>query len=112
MMKDFLKFVISTLFVIAIVFIIDFSFGSFLEKKAVFVDQPKYERIKQASEEVIVLGASRADNQYVTSIIESELGTTAYNYGVGAQNVFTNYAILNLLINKSKQKPRIVIWDF
>lgn len=112
MMKDFYKFVISALSVIAIVFIIDFSFGAFLEKKAVFVDQPKYKRISTADEELVILGASRAQNQYVTDIISDGLDISAFNYGYGAQNVYSSYAVLDMLIRRAPVKPKFVIWDF
>lgn len=111
-MKDFKKFIISVLSVIAIVFIVDWGLGFILDRNAVFIDQAKYKRITNAKEDLVVLGASRAQNQYVTTIIEDSLNLSAYNYGVGAQNVYSNYAVLDMLINKSPSKPKMVIWDF
>lgn len=111
-MKDLYKLFIAIISVIVIVFVIDRILGTYLDNNAVFIDQPKYKRITSASEEIVVLGASRAENQYVSQIIEDSLGTTVYNYGVGAQNVYTNYAVMNLLLNTSKIPPRVVIWDF
>lgn len=110
-MKDFYRFLLSAVAVIGIFFIADYSFGIILDKTAVFVDAPKYKRIEKGKEELVVLGASRACNQYVTRILEDSLGVSAYNYGVGAQNVYTNYAVLSLLIEKGAKKPKYVIWD-
>lgn len=112
MMKDFKKFLISAVAVVGLVFILNESLGIFLDNKAVFVDQQKYNRIERATEDLAILGASRANNQYITNLIKDSLGVSTYNYGVGAQNVYTNYAILDLLVHKSKQKPKYVIWDF
>ena len=111
-MREFCKFLLSGLLVLGIVFIIDYLFGIVLENHAVFVDQPKYSRIKNSSDSLVILGASRADNQYVTAIFEEKLGMPSYNYGVGAQNVYTNYAILNLLLTKAHTSPKYVVWDF
>lgn len=111
-MKDFKRFILAVLAVLLVVFVIDQSIGLFLDKTAVFIDQPKYRRIERADEDVVILGASRAQNHYVSSIIGRECSKSVYNYGLGGVNIYTNYAILNLLVNKSVKKPRIVIWDF
>lgn len=111
-MKDFNRFLITVCAVFVLIFVVDRFGGVLGDKYAVFIDQPKYKRINMADEEIVILGASRAEDQYVPQILEDSLGGTVYNYGVGAQNVYTNYCILNLLIKDSKRKPQIVIWDF
>ena len=111
-MRDFVLFCRNAVLVILLVFISDYVLGSIMDNKLVFIDQPKYSRIEKSENEVVILGASRADNQYVSSIIEDSLGLKTYNYGVGAQNIYTNYAILDLILEKSKKKPSLIIWDF
>ena len=111
-MKDIYKFLFSSIIVLSIVFLVDCVLGTILNNNAVFIDQPKYKRIPSANDSIIVLGASRAENQYVSTIIQESFNLPTYNYGLGAQNVYTNYAILSLILRKSLAKPQIVIWDF
>ena len=111
-MKEFIRFVKSSLIVLTIVVVANILLGFIGDKTAVVIDTVKYKRISRGTEELVILGASRAENQYVSNLIADSLGLSVFDYGVGAQNIYTNYCVLKLLCEKSTSKPKYVIWDF
>lgn len=61
--------------------------------------------------DMVMLGSSEMHDQYVTNIITDSLGMTAYNYGASGQNIFFQYAILNIIINHSGHLPKYVLTE-
>ena len=100
-MKKFLKY---SLIVAFSVFVLDYAMGYFLDKKFSLSTGGKATVAYGNHYGIALMGASEMCNQYVTSIICDSLGLTAYNYGSGGQNIYYQYALLNLMINHAQKQ--------
>ena len=109
-MKNF-KFLIYIVSVALIVIVFDFIFNFTVEKVMDGKYNTKIYETSGANSKIAVIGASRALHHYIPSIFEDSLNISTYNYGIDGRNIFVHYAILESLINNSKEKPEIVILD-
>ena len=110
--KEIKKFLINiALFVIILVFI-DFVLGSITQK--IFFSQKtgKYARatyaIKEADENIIVLGSSHAHRHYVPEVFKQEIGKTAFNAGAEGQQLLYHFGLLKMILKK-ESKPDLII---
>ena len=62
-------------------------------------------------EDIVIFGASRAAHHYNTTIIEDSLGKSVYNYGIDGKNIFVYYGLLDLVLENTTQKPKLVLLD-
>ncbi len=60
-------------------------------------------------EDIIILGDSRAEHHYNSSMIAERFGKSVYNYGSDGQSVFYNYAVLRKLLDT--YVPEKVIYE-
>lgn len=63
----------------------------------------------RASEDIIILGSSRATHHYIPSIIEDSLGVSCYNCGEEGNGSILAYGRLRMLTNR--YKPKLVIYE-
>lgn len=66
---------------------------------------------EDATEEVAIIGSSRASHHYDPRILTDCLGLTAHNYGLEGQNIYADATITAMLMRHAKRKPRMVIID-
>lgn len=59
--------------------------------------------------EIVILGASRARDHYVTPLIEEKMGRTAYNFGTFGSSVLVQYS--QLLEILKIYKPKLIIYE-
>ena len=63
----------------------------------------------EANEDIIILGTSRSNFHYVSSIIEDSTCMTVYNGGIdGSDNIYSHYFVLNQIVRH--HIPKIVCW--
>jgi hypothetical protein len=107
-----MKKILSRLVLLIIVFvIIDFVIGLGLRKILEISPDGRYYKtnysLKTTTDEVMVFGSSRAEANYVPSVIEEQLGLSCWNAGRGGQS-FPFWYLLNAAILE-RHTPKIVI---
>jgi len=107
------KFVLKVLLFFACVVVMDLAFGqifSFLRSHAKGGSTANCEYIaNRATDDIIILGSSRATHHYVPQIIEDSLGVSCYNCGEEGNGVVLAYGRLKMLTNR--YKPKLVIYE-
>lgn len=68
-----------------------------------------FRRIIEQRPKILIMGASKAMNHYVTKIIEQETGLSTYNLGVGGSKVIVQYTQMLEIMNL--YKPKIIIYE-
>lgn len=105
-------FLIKAVLFIAILVFTDFVLGSVAQK--IFFSQltGKYARatyaIKEAEEDIMILGSSHAHRHYVPEVFQQEIGRPAFNAGAEGQQLLYHYALLKMILKK-KSKPDIIL---
>lgn len=62
------------------------------------------------SEDVVLMGTSRCQGHYVSSIIRDSIGMSVYNGGIDAsENIYSHYILLSHLLEKCK--PKVICLD-
>lgn len=107
------KFLLKVLLFFACVVVMDLAFGlffSYLRAHAKGGSTANCEYIaNQATDDVIILGSSRATHHYVPQIIEDSLGVSCYNCGEEGNGVVLAYGRLKMLTNR--YKPKLVLYE-
>lgn len=109
-MKKFLSRVL--LFFTCLV-VVDLAFGqffSFFRAHAKGGSTANCEYIaNHATDDIIILGSSRATHHYVPQIIEDSLGVSCYNCGEEGNGIVLAYGRLKMLTNR--YKPKLVLYE-
>ena len=107
------KFLLKVLIFFACVVVMDLAFGqffSFLRTHAKGGSTANCEYIaNRATDDIVILGSSRATHHYVPQIIEDSLGVTCYNCGEEGNGVVLAYGRLKMLTNR--YKPKMIIYE-
>lgn len=69
----------------------------------------RYYVCKEANEEVLVFGSSRAKHHYVPDIIKDSLGIACYNTGEDGNGIIFCYGILKMVTQR--YAPKLIIYD-
>lgn len=112
-MKKYIKITLYVIGILAVAFVIDRLIGMPIENFLLPKQNDKYMYAYRGGkgEEIVILGASRASHHYIPKIIEDSLGVKCFNYGCDGQNIYNQYAVLNLILNHTEKKPRLVILE-
>ena len=105
------KLIISILFILAGVFVMDRLGGMvmwWVNQHTHDTTGPKMKyMVNDIHEDVLLLGASKCQRHYVSSIISDTLGMSVYNGGIDAtNNIFAHYISLNYVL--TKHIPKVV----
>ncbi len=107
------KFLLKVLLFFACVVVMDLAFGqffSYLRAHAKGGSTANCEYIaNKATDDIIILGSSRATHHYVPQIIEDSLGVSCYNCGEEGNGVVLAYGRLRLLTDR--YQPKLVIYE-
>lgn len=107
------KFLLKVLLFFAFVVVMDSAFGllfSYLRAHAKGGSTANCEYIaNRATDDIIILGSSRATHHYVPQIIEDSLGVTCYNCGEEGNGVVLAYGRLRMLTDR--YKPKLVLYE-
>lgn len=114
MKKEFRKFIISSLIVLAIVIATDFVLGKtmriLLPNTSNKEDIGKtYFSINEVSTPIVIVGSSRASHHYVSNIIEEKFNLETYN--VARDGCFFSYncCVVNSILDR--YCPKFIIWE-
>ena len=106
-------FLLKVLLFFACVVVMDLAFGQFftyLRAHAKGGSTANCEYIaNNSTDDVIILGSSRATHHYVPQIIEDSLGLSCYNCGEEGNGVVLAYGRLKMLTNR--YKPKLVLYE-
>ena len=78
----------------AIVAVVDFSLGRtfhFLQARAGGITGAEYYVCEKVTEDIIIMGSSRASHHYVPEIISEELGMSCFNAGRDGNGIILQY---------------------
>lgn len=107
------RFLLKVLLFFACVVVMDIAFGlifSYLRAHAKGGSTANCEYIaNKATDDIIILGSSRATHHYVPQIIEDSLGLSCYNCGEEGNGVVLAYGRLKMLTNR--YKPKLVLYE-
>lgn len=95
--------------IVAGLFAVDRIGGIILDKGYLKSDNNENRAFSKASEDIIIIGSSRASHHYDPSAISDVTGLSCYNYGKDGQRIFYHYGILNLILGH--HQPKMVIYD-
>lgn len=107
------KFLLRVILFFALVVVMDFAFDktfSFLRSHAMGGSTANCEYIaNRCTDDIIILGSSRATHHYVPQIIEDSLGVSCYNCGEEGNGIVLAYGRLNMLVERYRSK--LVVYD-
>lgn len=113
-MKEVWKVLIGLVSFIVLLVVADWAVGTWSEKMYYSSKYGMYRRqiyvMKEANEDILVMGSSRAAHHYVPQIIEDSLGMTCYNAGSDGECIYYHYCLLSAMIERGA-KPKIVIYE-
>ncbi len=113
MNKKYTCFFKNIIFLLILLVVIDITLGKVLEDFYFKMKTGQSARITyaitKADEQIIIFGSSRANHNYVPSILEDSLHLTAYNAGIDGQSILYHYCILKNI--KLRTTPKIIILD-
>lgn len=109
-MRAFLKyFIFIILLVVAILFLLDYSFTKVYENAKPRTKFQYFRSLKNKKIDYIFLGSSRVDNTIVPAIIEEQTGKKAVNLGFQATKLGDVYTMLQLIQEYNIQTEKIFI---
>lgn len=106
------KFLINIAIFFAIIAIVDFSLGKvfhFLQARAGGRTGAEYYVCEKATEDVIIMGSSRASHHYVPEIISEKLGMSCFNAGQDGNGIVLQYGRWKLI--SERYSPKLIIYD-
>lgn len=110
--SDMKKFLINITFFFAIVAVVDFSLGKvfhYLQAHAGGRTGAEYYVCEKATEDVIIMGSSRASHHYVPEIISEKLGMSCFNGGQDGNGIILQYGRWKMM--SERYTPKLVIYD-
>jgi hypothetical protein len=108
------RLTVSLLFILAGVFLVDRLGGKamwWINQHTHDISGPKIKYlVNNVHEDIVLMGTSRCDVQYVPSIISDTLGMSVYNGGINAsENIYAHYIVLNHLL--ARHTPKVICLD-
>ena len=107
-MKKFLSYVCLTLLSVAV---IDVLYGLAMEQLSGKHYVASIDHIREAHEDIAIIGSSRANHHYDPQLLTDSLNVTVYNYGIEGLNIFADEAVLAMLFSQTENRPSMIILD-
>ena len=105
-MKEVKKVLIGLVSIIVLLVVADWAVGTWSEKMYYSSKYGMYKRqiyvMKEAKEDILIMGSSRAAHHYVPQIIEDSLGMTCYNAGSDGECIYYHYCLLSAEVQSPK----------
>lgn len=111
--KSSLYFLFKVLMFVFILFILDFTIGSFLRhyyfKQSIGFYYRQTYSMDKTTADILIFGSSKANHQYYPDVIEKGLKLSYYNVGRDASSIFYYYAVLKSVLQR--YTPKVIILD-
>ncbi len=65
---------------------------------------------KKINAEILIIGSSRANNNYSPEVIMNQTGHTCYNLGMSGTNIVFHETILDLVL-MNPNKPKLIVYN-
>ena len=113
-MKEVKKVLIGLVSIIVLLVAADWAVGTWSEKMYYKSKYGMYRRqiyvMKEANEDLLIMGSSRAAHHYVPQILEDSLGMTCYNAGSDGECIYYHYCLLASMIERGHM-PKVVVYE-
>lgn len=113
-MKNIYKVLIGIATTCVLLVAVDWAVGTWSEKIYYSSKYGMYRRqvyvMKEANEDLMIMGSSRAAHHYVPQILEDSLGMSCYNAGSDGECIYYHYCLLSAMIERGA-KPKMVIYE-
>lgn len=113
-MKEVKKVLIGLVSIIVLLVAADWAVGTWSEKMYYKSKYGIYRRqiyvMKEANEDLLIMGSSRAAHHYVPQILEDSLGMTCYNAGSDGECIYYHYCLLASMIERG-HTPKVVVYE-
>ena len=113
-MKEVKKVLIGLVSIIVLLVAADWAVGTWSEKMYYKSKYGMYRRqiyvMKEANEDLLIMGSSRAAHHYVPQILEDSLGMTCYNAGSDGECIYYHYCLLASMIERG-HTPKVVVYE-
>lgn len=107
------KYLLKIVLFFVIVAVVDFGFGKTCEWLQLHAKGGQMKCITQAAlvqeSDIIIMGSSRANHHYVSSVLADSLGMSVYNAGVDGNGIVLASGLYAMM--KSRYTPQVVIYD-
>ena len=110
--SDMKKFILHIVIFITIVAAVDYAVGKiiyYLQANAGGRTGAEFYAHENATEDIIIMGSSRASHHYVPEIISQELGMSCFNVGQDGNGIILQYGRWKSLTKR--QTPKLIIYD-
>lgn len=110
--SDMKKFLINIAIFFAIVAIVDVSLGMafhYLQAHAGGRTGAEYYVCEKATEDVIIMGSSRASHHYVPEILSEKTGLSCFNAGQDGNGIIMQYGRWKMI--SKRYTPKLIIYD-
>lgn len=112
--QKYSSFIIRILAFCFLIILCDFFIGKtlalFFKKQTSGWEYSTKYAIEEVQTDLLILGASRAQEQYMPSILEDSLQISSYNIGKSGMSFFYHYAIFKSVLKR--YSPKIIVFDF
>lgn len=113
-MKNGYKIIISVVSLSVLLLIADWVIGTWSEKMYNASKYGMYHRqlycLKDANEDILIMGSSRAAHHYVPQIFEDSLQMSCYNAGSEGQCIYYHYTLLASMIERGA-RPKVILYE-
>ena len=107
------KYLLKIVLFFGIVAVVDFCFGKTCEWLQLHAKGGQMKCITQAAlvqeSDIIIMGSSRANHHYVSSVLADSLGLTVYNAGVDGNGIVLASGVYAMMT--SRYTPKVIIYD-
>lgn len=106
------KFLINIAIFFAIVAVVDFSLGKvfhFIQSHAGGRTGAEYYVCEKATEDIIIMGSSRASHHYVPEIITEKTGMSCFNAGQDGNGIILQYGRWKMM--SERYTPKLILFD-
>ena len=107
------KYLLKVMLFFGIVAVMDFGFGKTCEWLQLHAKGGQMKCITQAAlvqeSDIIIMGSSRANHHYVSSVLANSLGMSVYNAGVDGNGIVLASGLYAMM--SSRYSPKLIIYD-
>lgn len=115
-MKELKKIVIALSGFFVCILLVDFGVGRFFDYMMTQMPPDgervakSYHSFKEVDAECVIIGSSRAETGYVSTMLMDSLDMSVFNCGGDGQDFFYGNTLINCLLDR--YSPKMIIWDF
>lgn len=113
LVSDMSKYIYKILIFIAIVVILDYSYGllanSMIRHTVAGEDAMRYRICQESEYDIVILGSSRATRHYDDKMLSDSLHLSVINAGLEGNGIIMMYGLFHLISNR--YKPSLIIYD-